>query len=134
MGQRQLKFRAWDNFCSKMITEESFVIINNTYHVFLEDGPEWTSTNCIIMQFTGLLDKNGKEIWEGDVVRYENKYLDVFEVRYNAGSFLQHGGDGRVDDIWCEWDKVEVIGNIYENPNLLEVNNGTPDASSNDAG
>ncbi len=87
----------------------------------------------IVMQFTGLFDKNGKEIYEGDVVRLEQweprEYQIVFiegafcmgslkkTEQFNVGQFvadihyLQSGGRGPVS---------EVIGNIYENPELLK--------------
>jgi uncharacterized phage protein (TIGR01671 family) len=71
-----------------------------------------------LMQFTGLLDKNGKEIYEGDIVQgckirgIVEYYIDCFRI---YGGFLSEGlGD------WGENDR-EIIGNIYENPELIEV-------------
>jgi len=80
-------------------------------------------------QFTGLLDKNGKEIYEGDVYRNPNS-IGTTKVIFKDGAFMgqyiSHEKDLRNTDIydaysafpinpWCE-----VIGNIYENPELLE--------------
>ena len=86
-----------------------------------------------LMQSTGLKDKNGKEIFEGDIVRttrflgradeiggfyeYEKDYLGVVKVL--EGSWVIDTGSDAVD-LWSEIDENEVIGNIYENPELLE--------------
>ncbi|HES9555866.1 TPA: hypothetical protein VPL04_001926 [Streptococcus pneumoniae] len=88
-----------------------------------------------LMQSTGLKDKNGKEIFEGDIVRttrflgradeiggfyeYEKDYVGVVKVL--EGSWVIDTGSVAVR-LWSEIDESEVLGNIYENPELLEVN------------
>ena len=68
--------------------------------------------------FTGLLDKSGKEIWEGDIVKSSfrpSKSKDIYEVKWlpkYAEFSIQEAGVCR--------DCIEIIGNIYENPELLE--------------
>lgn len=84
-----------------------------------------------IGQYTGLKDKNGKEIYEGDVLLFNNDYPNAQKmdwkcvVKYRKGSFVcEYPKDG-VYNYFDSWNvpKVtwEVIGNIYENPSLLEV-------------
>lgn len=73
-------------------------------------------------QFTGLTDKNGKKIFEGDIVQGQDrlkKYLEVFEVvECKDGSFVIVG-DFMTRYRWLDYD-VEVIGNIHDNPELLK--------------
>lgn len=87
-----------------------------------------------IMQYTGLKDKNGKEIYEGDILRWTNSVEDSFELyevlyREDLAAYvtrligrkvtpeLTYFNTGMIED--TETDEIEVIGNIYENPDLL---------------
>jgi uncharacterized phage protein (TIGR01671 family) len=82
-----------------------------------------------IGQFTGLKDKNDNDIYEGDVLAFNNSYVDfndVLEVRYVRGvfAFLWNGNlddECPVNAPTNEW--ANVIGNIYDNPELLNTNN-----------
>lgn len=70
-----------------------------------------------IEQYTGLRDKNGNEIYEGDVI--QNKHGVVEEVVFSIDSFAcKKETNYRT---MCDWEEVTVIGNIHENPELLEV-------------
>ena len=123
------KFRAWDKKCNEMfkdtfaITESGQVIIVEQKSVF--DTPEYVFTDdLIIMQSTGLTDKNGKEIFEGDVVRFHTPQLTTIGVVV----FVKNEACFKVrNDFGGHWVTVfhtryfEVIGNIYQNPELLEV-------------
>ena len=98
-------------------------------------------TECILMQYTGLNDKNGTEIYEGDIVIFDEGFsvirydeetarfvLNDYGIR---GCLMEYGWDesaggfGVIDtngfDDFVDISDIEVIGNIYENPELLEV-------------
>lgn len=103
---RPIKFRAWDN--DIMLTWQG--ILNAGIELFLNDK------DSLLMQFTGLLDKNGKEIYDGDVVKRLNQdYLRernrIVEWTNNQGRNGWNIGRG---DLW------EIIGNIYENSDLMK--------------
>ena len=73
-----------------------------------------------VMQFTGLLDKNGKEIYEGDIVKSEHWKPTTYQIAFGRGAFYLAMPDlhEAADVKYAE--KFEVIGNIYENPELLK--------------
>ncbi len=97
---REIKFRAWDKIGKIMIPVSRL------------DFP-LSEKREILMQFTGLLDKNGKEIYEGDIVSWNDKKARVI---FSNGKFTADiHGKFEVTN----WNSCEIIGNIYENPNLL---------------
>ena len=120
---REIKFRAWLKENEKMMkvsslhleNKEISVKENGTFHLFrMQD----------LMQYTGLKDKNGKEIYEGDIVVLNNIENDnMCIVRYEHSSYRLEGWGLREDLSNAEARFLEVVGNIYENKNLLEENN-----------
>ncbi|HBI5912673.1 TPA: hypothetical protein K8D86_001106 [Listeria monocytogenes] len=82
-----------------------------------------------VSQFTGLKDKNGKKIFEGDIV--EIIEIDAFgnldwnrlkgKVMFSEGAWLVTDSGSFAIPLWSEINEIEVIGNIHENPDLLEV-------------
>lgn len=77
----------------------------------------------VLMQSTGLFDKNGVEIFEGDVVKLQytiTSDFELFEVRQFRGGMWRIDNRRRGSDLWLRNEDCEVIGNIYENPELIE--------------
>jgi len=116
---REIKFRAWDK-------KGQIGMINTPdLNVVLEDE------RYAVMQYTGLKDKNEKEIYEGDIVRTEIDYLDylkVYTIGFENGTFCFLENDEKVevwDDGTHDWHSIEnifsmkVIGNIYENLEMI---------------
>lgn len=83
--------------------------------------------DVILMQSTGLKDKNGKEIFEGDVVRQvrtqpttENETITGVVTMLEGTWLIMNDCEQLASKLWSETDENEIIGNIYENPELLE--------------
>ena len=137
---RELKFRAWDKLDNRMIVDEQgFIPLKVTNKGVLKLSPEhvdelWTIVNgdrFEMMQYTGLKDKNGKEIYEGDIcetVTYSGKPFGTIDiVKFSGGAFkLTDIEDAllpiHLDD--SDIQSIEVIGNIYENPYLVGGKHG----------
>jgi len=110
---REIKFRAWDK------EREEIVPVTQLFWDIL--GNLKTPDSFILMQYTGLKDKNGKEIYEGDICKFQfkrNQGQDISEVRFDAGEF-KFCADGFFYSVG-RCSVIEVIGNIYENPELVK--------------
>lgn len=120
-----LKFRVWLPDIDQMSRVKALVfekdktrcVCGYSFDFYLEDE------NATIMQSTGLVDKNGKEIFEGDIVKMskdvysEPTYYEV--VRHRSGAYRleskQHGCE-----LWLRHTDCEVVGNVYENQEYLK--------------
>ena len=129
---REIKFRAWDSLDRKMIYDitqtKQFSNIDGGYDIigfdsYLDDG-----SDTVIMQYTGLKDKNGKKIFEGDIISCQlfcpesnncwitNSPIVVEWEEYGYDPFIEYGAP---DHSFL----VEIVGNIYENPELIGGDN-----------
>lgn len=136
---REIKFRAWDEELEEMLyTESEEWFDDGVYFRFNKHEDELRHD---LMQYTGLKDKNGKEIYEGDILRckclkkckldscaekviqYKNSLIEWWESGCNLGYRLRDskGKTMMIKPTHLNTMEVEVIGNIYENPEILGV-------------
>jgi hypothetical protein len=108
---RTIKFRAWDKNNLRMLEHEQLLKSSPYYQ------SPFTRDDIELMQFTGLLDKNGREIYEGDIIKHPVCELGrvIFFQPY-AGFFVE--ARGLLYNLNTSGD-YEVIGNQFENPELL---------------
>lgn len=120
-----LRFRAWDKEFKEMVQVDALVfeeqIIKATYkngNVVKED-----LKNYVLMQSTGLTDKNGKEIFEGDIIDSTDGFLTgVIEFRVSLGMFVSYLVEYNNFERLCNIaSSRKIIGNIWEHPELAEV-------------
>lgn len=108
---RELKFRVWCKDSLQWVNDNTrFDIFNG--ELSLGSGDPW-----VFQQFTGLLDSEGKEIYEGDVIKIIDGHETFWvEVVYEIGMFCGLWKN----PLWYHEGKCEVVGNIFENPELLK--------------
>ena len=122
---RKLKFRCWDTSQNKMrydVTGFEHSTDNEMGGIFLNGDYFEIPTNPT-MQFTGILDKNGKEIYEGDIIfndMSENKASVKWDKTLASYTVIDEDSSWLYfHEIFDDLNCYEIIGNIYENPNLL---------------
>lgn len=118
---RPCKFRAWDVDAKTWIPVECFYVAPETGEIFTNDEQDardqWKREVIpyVLEQFTGLQDKNGKDIYEGDVVKHNGV---VFPVRWESTGMWNLAI--HLMNLDSSMDACEVIGDIHSNPELLE--------------
>lgn len=127
------KFRVWDEVSCTMITTKDYEDLSDLFCCLNANDGFFSE----LMQSTGLIDKNGEEVFEGDVVKlcFEEDglfeiYLDTVgglytkSVRTGKIQFLELSGFDELETAKEVFNEcVEIVGNIYENPELLEEEN-----------
>ena len=120
------RFRAWDDWRKRMSVVDRIYIDTKGVRLYDDFGEYWRNfRDAKLMQSTGLKDKNGKEIFEGDIVDYKGRKA-VVKWHGSYASFIYRFVD-ELQNRNTEWKplylaymKCEIIGNIYENRELLE--------------
>lgn len=135
---REIKFRAWDKgqepFEESWDKPRMIYSVENLYDGSIPGlgqlgsfGSLLNNDQFIVMQYTGLKDKNGKEIYEGDVIHVRDRWSPPIVDRITNEVFFQEGcfwiKDHRLEDIYAY---CEVIGNIHENKELLNASHQSP--------
>lgn len=139
---RDIKFRAWDAkykymnykvmvgmYGDNVMDDENYTACSmwvEPKKVDYKCEPHWSHfepyhKDILLMQYTGLKDKNGKEIYERDIITCSNGMAYQYEVEFVFGCFLGHDKATGFSKKLYDMKDLEVVGNIYENPELLEV-------------
>lgn len=142
---RQIRFRGWDRLYKKMIEEVDSIDFLKGFVYYMKDEQVEREPlkNCELLQFTGLQDKNGKDIYEGDIIEWyygsekEKTFDSIFKAKVVWKEHTEYNGSERYEShhvgFVCKWltkeqseemqytdlpnpkeISVEVIGNIYE--------------------
>ena len=137
MENSRFKFRAYHIEQGKMINIENSLSFSSDGDIWINENKQmplnvfsgWASKDFKLMQYTGLKDKNGISIYEGDVCRCyggvqafgQYEYSGIYEVKYTGNSFdMVKNNCGYGWGLSGVIDIIEIIGNIYENPELLK--------------
>ena len=137
--KRQIKFRVWHNTLNKFLTSDEWYLGLDGELMFVNiyddcgPNPVAAPNLYVIQQFTGLTDKNGKDIYEGDIiaiVMQDGSYLEVKEVNFTKTKNHEcyghnNYGDSTIVGYYFRGyhggpDSYTIIGNIHENPELLK--------------
>lgn len=114
---RKIKFRAWDRNHGKMVFPNEQCTTGTLIDWFEDED---------LMQYTSLKDKNGREIYERDIIEYELQLIpirktEIYEVTWwQSGFGFKRPGEEDGCATYLQLSKVAVIGNVHENPELMQ--------------
>ena len=127
-----IKFRAWDKIDNLMLYPDKIILGKENYILNSSEERCYVPSEAILLQFTGLFDKNGKEIYEGDIAKitHTGRAKDGSLGKYTELGVMEFNVNGAFYGFKCEdslfnkdfWGMtVEIIGNVFENPDLREL-------------
>lgn len=130
---REIKFRAWLKKDKKManietmdFTDKSIQYLKRSEIINAYILRRESFSNVELMQYTGLKDKDGKEIYEGDILFFRDENMKYIVVWQDAAFIIKSIEIRKYSEKMCWLDDTEIcceiVGNIYENPELLEEN------------
>jgi uncharacterized phage protein (TIGR01671 family) len=134
--KRKMKFRAWDKDCKQMFSQDENGEFYPTHQPERGTGYELGDAmkiglgyshhkHLVLMQFTGLKDGNGKEVYEGDLLKYDGGQL-IVEIKWADGGFYCFKNNQQTIPLAFRLKEqiaeYKIIGNIYENSELLNNN------------
>jgi len=114
---REIKFRVWDHGCKEFVDD---MCLHVDGKLLCDCGRTGYCGDFTVQQYTGLKDKNEREIYEGDIVRIicgKDELVGTVQWDYLNAAFLVGGTSG----IYGPEQSVEVIRNIFENPELIKT-------------
>jgi len=117
---REIRFRAWDKITKTMRTNILSIDVGEYgRNIYFSTGSYLPQIDAELMQYTGLKDKNGKKIYEGDIIKTDTQ---IGVVDYSFGCFRVRGKKIEIFgiDLGNGQGFCEVIGDIYQNPELLK--------------
>ena len=106
------KYRVWCEQLGRMISGDDLKL--DQAHGSLNEF--FSNPDYIFMQYTGLNDKNGVEIYAGDIVSIDNRETFIAFEWAGCGWFFEHGSP------LSDYSNIDVVGNLYDNPELLPEN------------
>ena len=116
---REIKFRAWDKLNKEMFNVE--IMDFQERKVYRDTVSYCKFENIELMQYTGLKDRNNKEIYEGDIIfLHGSKYKVIFKTEGARFVLRNNEFELEITFINNNNERMEIIGNIYENPELME--------------
>ena len=130
---RAIKFRVWNG--ERMLYPEYFgtdaygsqgqITIGWTNQSYIDLGsirkqPYESWEGCTLLQFTGLYDSEGKEVWEGDVIEYTQHHFNTELIKVKRKVVKWNYDRWNIHETNAGESNIKVLGNIYEHPNLLQ--------------